>query len=173
MTIFDYHFESEEVIYCSERFPFASSELVQNLKLLALKNKRERIRLCMHENIHSNLHEMLIIHSKNCYIRPHSHLQNDESITILEGNADLILFSEAGDIQSTIRLTEYGEDGCFYFKIKKNIFHMLIIRSDFLVFKEVSEGPFISENMRYAKWSPDESTNAYLAYIDMIKKQIN
>jgi cupin fold WbuC family metalloprotein len=168
----NYSIENDEVFYCKEKFPYASNDLVQTLKLLAIKNKRERIRVCMHEDKNSKLHEMLILHTNKCYIRPHAHLFNDESITIFEGVADLIIFDKNGNIETVVRLSDYASPGSFYFKIRKNVHHMLLIRSEFLVFKEVTEGPFSRLNLLYPDWSPSEESNDHIAFIARINNQL-
>ena len=172
MTMIQYIHENDEVLYCREKYASATMDLVRHLKSLALRNERQRVRICMHDNKNSDLHEMLILHTKNCYVRPHAHLCNDESITVFEGEADLIIFDNYGNIESSVKLTKYEGSGCFYYKIKKNVFHMLIIKSEFLVFKEVAEGPFSKSKLKYATWSPDEISDDYLTYITKINSQI-
>ena len=42
---------------------------------------------------------MIIIHSKKSYVPPHRHLKNAESLTILQGSANLIIFDGKGNIK--------------------------------------------------------------------------
>ena len=57
------------------------------------------------------LHEMFIIHTKDCYVSPHKHLGKVESMSILEGEVDVILFHNNGKIMkifdSEITLKSY------------------------------------------------------------------
>ena len=41
--------------------------------------------------------------------------------------------------------------------MEKDLFHMLIIESEFLVFKETTKGPFIREDTIFPDWAPDGS----------------
>ena len=62
--------ENDEVLYpAQDIFTLEPNDLV-DLKQAALKNRRQRIRLCAHRNPEDSLHEMFIIHTNECYIRP-------------------------------------------------------------------------------------------------------
>lgn len=119
-------------------------------------NKRKRIRLCTHGGIKDRLHEMLIVHAKDAYVRPHKHLGKAESLHIIEGSADLVLFDDKGKISNVIRLGDYLSGDKFYYRISKPVFHMLFIRSKIVVFHETTSGPFIKSNTVASEWSPAE-----------------
>ena len=44
----------------------------------------------------------------------------------------------------------------FYNKLDKPYYHMLIIRSDFLVFHEITTGPFAKNKTIFPDWAPKE-----------------
>ena len=75
---------------------------IEYLQSIALSNITGKSRICSHKNIEEKLHEMFIFHKKDYYVRPHRHFNKSESILILEGSADLVLFDEKGDIQNVI-----------------------------------------------------------------------
>ena len=118
---------------------------IAKLKKMAEKTKRERIRLCCHTHPDANVHEMFIVHKESCYVRPHFHRLNDETIHTLEGFADLIFFKNDGSIKNIIQLGDIASGLNFYCKIPAGQIHTLIIRSEFFVFKEVTNGPFQKE----------------------------
>ena len=60
----------------------------------------------MHKDIKDNLHEMIIILSKETYIRPHKHLNKAESLHVIEGSADVIFFNDYGKIINCVRLSK-------------------------------------------------------------------
>ena len=68
----------------------------------------------MHKDIKDNLHEMIIILSKETYIRPHKHLNKVESLHVIEGSAEVIFFNDYGKIINSVRLSK-----------KKNFFYRL------------------------------------------------
>jgi cupin fold WbuC family metalloprotein len=168
----NYFRESEEVLYTNRANSVINKELIEELKLMAISNRRERLRLCMHSSKDSPLHEMLILHTNNCYVRPHCHLINSESITVLEGEADLVIFNEDGVINFSVPLGGYDSGRCCYFKIEPKVFHTIIIKSNFLVFQEVTLGPFNRSNLINPIWAPaDDSENSHI-YLESIKKQL-
>ena len=65
---------------------------------------------------------------------------------------------------------DYQSDKCFYQSIQTNVYHSLIIKSEWLIFLEVTEGPFERIKTLYASWSPDESdTKSVKIFMDYLK----
>lgn len=62
----------EEVFYVTDPIAKVESADIQWLKARALENKREQARLCVHLGVDDAVHEMLIVHTKGTYIRPHT-----------------------------------------------------------------------------------------------------
>ncbi len=42
----------------------------------------------------------------------------------------------------------------FYNRLDKQSYHMLIIKSDFLIFHEITSGPFDKNKTIFPKWAP-------------------
>ena len=165
--------ESSEVLYPEEDIVIISPTDLEELKRLALLNSRKRIRLCAHSSPNDHLHEMFIVHTKDCYVRPHKHIGKAESMAILEGTADVALFNEDGSIQKIIEIGAPDSGRIFYQRLTGPTYHMLIIRSDFLVFHEITEGPFIRENTVFPVWAPAEQGEDSIAFINQIEKIIS
>ena len=123
-------------------------------------------------NPSDKLHDMIIVHGKECYVRPHKHETKSESITILEGEADLILFEEDGSIRGVISMGEVKTNKAFFYRISNSIYHMLIIRSKFLTFHEATEGPFDREDTKFPEWSPTEDSDTLVDFISSIENGI-
>ena len=155
-----YNVENEEVLFCRESITRINGADVQQLVALAKSTSRERIRLCSHYDTNDPLHEMVIVHSKNTYVRPHQHLGKPESFHVIEGTVDVIMFDENGDIREVIQMGNYGSDRVFYYRIATPIYHTLLIRSDVLVFHETTTGPFNRADTVFSPWSPEESDSA-------------
>lgn len=154
-----YNVENEEVLFCTESITQIDRTDVLQLIALAKANSRERIRVCAHHSTNDTLHEMLIVHSKNTYVRPHKHLGKPESFHVIEGRADIVVFDDNGDVRDVIQIGNYTSDHAFYYRISTPLYHTLLIRSDVLVFHETTAGPFNRKDTVFASWSPEESDN--------------
>ena len=158
--------ESEEVYYSNDKVIGISQKDITKLKNLALKNERKRVRLCTHKSINDTLHEMFIVLSRDCYIRPHKHFGKVESMSILEGEANLILFSDNGDVLRVLEMGDQNSNKLFYHKIVEPVFHTLIIQTPFLVYQEVTQGPFIKSDTLYADWAPEVFDKSFMSRIN-------
>jgi cupin fold WbuC family metalloprotein len=162
--------ETDEVLYAEDPIVSVSDEDLEYLKQKADLNFRQRIRLCSHPVLTDNLHEMLIVHKKNVYIRPHKHPGKSESIHIIEGFVDVVVFNDDGSIFQVLPLGEYGSGRVFYCRMNSSVYHTLLIHSEILVFHETTNGPFQKGDTQFAPWSPDssdaESCKKYVEKLD-------
>jgi len=148
---------SKEVFYANEPLVNISRHEIEFLKDRVADTKNKRIRLCAHMSTDDNLHEMFIVLSKETYIRPAKHLNKSESLHVIEGRADAVFFDEKGDIIDLIALGDYLTKRRFYYRISKLVYHILIVKSDFFVFHEVTKGPFEKSDTVFPSWAPDEN----------------
>ena len=71
--------ENDEVLYpAQDIFTLEPNDLV-DLKQAALKNRRQRIRLCAHRNPEDSLHEMFIIQPMSAMFVPYGTHQCQDS----------------------------------------------------------------------------------------------
>lgn len=145
---------NEAVLYNDEDICLLTKHDMKLLSDKGLATKEQRTRLCVHDNAESIVHEMFIIHTKDTYVRPHRHKQKSESFQVLSGAASLLLFDDIGEVVSIVKLGDFASDDVFYFKMPANVWHMLVIHSDVLVFKEVTQGPFDSSDCEFPDWAP-------------------
>lgn len=164
--------ESDEVLYPREEVVVVESADLTQLKRLALLNPRQRIRLCTHRTPGDRLHEMFIVHTSNCYVRPHKHLGKAESMAILEGEVDVVLFHDDGTIRQVIKMGDCSSGKLFYYRLSEPVYHTLIIRTQFLVFHEITEGPFLREDTVFPDWAPEEQTTGRETFIARIDSMI-
>jgi cupin fold WbuC family metalloprotein len=136
---------------------------VAYLKNMALASPRNRYRLCLHSDQNCPTQEMIICLKGFCYFQPHLHPGNrSESYHIIEGLLDVYLLSEMGEVIETIRLGAPGtaaagsEDRALMYRLSAPIYHLLISRSEWLIYHEVTTGPWNSEAIRYAPFAPSE-----------------
>lgn len=148
---------NSEVLYPDESVIRVGHQDIEWLKQESDKNARKRIRLCTHISIEDPVHEMLIVHAKNTYVRPHKHLNKTESFHIVDGLVDIVLYTDDGLINEVIPMGDYGTGRNFYYRLSEPIFHTMVIVSDHLVFHETTCGPFRASDTMFAPWAPDES----------------
>ena len=152
---------SAEVLVTTEPITWVTREDIGLLKAKAAMNPRQRIRLCAHMNLDDSVHEMLIVHTKSNFNQPHKHPNKSESFHIIEGELDIVIFDDAGQILETITLGEYSTDARFYWRLSESNYHMVIPRSDVVVFHEITSGPFDrATSFVPAPWSPEDQDNA-------------
>jgi len=148
---------NEEVLFATEFIVQIDASDIEDLKQKAKQNPRKRIRICAHKDIKDHLHEMLIVHEKSCYVRPHKHTNMTESFHIIEGKADIILFHEDGTIDQTISMGDIASGLKFFYRLPPSCYHTLLIHSDVVVFHEITNGPYRPEGTIWASWSPEET----------------
>lgn len=154
---------NDEVLVASSPLVQLGRADIEALKQRALGNPRRRIRICAHPDTADRLHEMLIVHTRGAYVRPHKHLQKSESVHIIEGEVNVVFFDDAGAVAEVVRMGDYGSGRKFYYRIGGPRYHTLLITSEFLVFHEVTNGPFRREDTVFAPWGPEEADAAACA----------
>ena len=127
------------------------------LKSEVYKTTRKRIRLCTHMNDDAKLHEMFVVYTDMTYVRPNLHIGKDESLHILEGEADFIFFDETGRVIEVVPLGEQASKKNFFVRVPQRMFHTIIMRSSHLVIHEATPGPFNRQDTVWAPWAPVDS----------------
>jgi cupin fold WbuC family metalloprotein len=164
---------NKEVLYADEPIIKVAHKDIEQLKERLAQNERGRIRLCVHKDIEALIHEMFIIHTRNTYVRPHKHLNKVESMYLIEGEAVVVMFDEAGNILEVIPMGGYSSGRRFYYRISAPYYHTLLINSDFLVFHEVTKGPFKKADTVFASWGPEEHDyNNAKNFMEKLKEDI-
>jgi cupin fold WbuC family metalloprotein len=162
-----------DVFVTRERIVQATNELVGQLKEALKTSPRKRVRFCAHPDSQNRIHEMLIALDKSTYIRPHRHPGKSESFHVIEGQADIVVFDENGQVTDQIPLGDISSGRVFLYRISEPLFHTLIIHSDILIIHETTNGPFRPEECQFAPWAPEESDRERAAaYIKDLRKRI-
>ena len=151
----EYRKINDEVLYSNGKFVGLSDAGLTFLKAQAVKNPRQRIRLCAHQGVEDKVHEMFIVHCKDTYVRPHRHLNKTESLFLIEGEADALFFNDDGVIVRRIEMGVAGSGKQFYYRLCEPVYHTLIIRTERISFFEVTSGPFVAQDTQFPLWAPD------------------
>jgi cupin fold WbuC family metalloprotein len=164
---------NREVLYPDETLVCVDHGDIAQLKQLAALNERRRIRLCTHHGVHDTVHEMLIVHASDSYVRPHKHLNRGESFHVLEGKAISVFFDDSGTISDVLQLGDYGSGSCFYYRMDEPVYHTLLIESSQFIFHETTNGPFDPAQTVFAPWSPPETDGeAVEAFIRELRSSV-
>jgi|GEM_PF-988879 len=153
-----------EVFVADEHIVSVGKREIEFLKAVVPTTDRKRIRLCAHKDLENPLHEMFVIYTDMTYVKPNKHINKDESLHILEGEADFIFFDESGNIMEIIPLGDYNSKRQFYVRVPAFAWHTIVMRSKILVIHEVISGPFRREDTLWAPWAPTETDYGAVAH---------
>lgn len=148
---------SEEVFIAEDAIVRIGDEEITFLKRQAQTGPRGRARICAHRSNDDPLHEMVIAISAASYIHPHRHVGKSESFHVIEGEVDVVVFDDAGAITDVVQLGAPGTGRGFFYRLSDSAFHTLLIRSDYLVVHEVTNGPFSRDGTVFAPFAPAEN----------------
>jgi len=167
------HKVNEEVFVSRDSIVRWSDEEIAFIKRQARISPRKRARICAHKTDEDALHEMVIAISAASYIHPHRHLGKSESFHVVEGEVDVAVFDDAGEIADVIQLGVPGSGRCFYYRLSESRFHTLLIRTDILVVHEVTNGPFARDQTVLAPFAPaEDQANNVGAYMKRVSDQV-
>jgi len=162
--------ESQEVFYFLGDIIQLNKKFIKDLILKCENSKLKKSRYCFHKNKKSKVQEMIICHKKNYYVRPHKHLDKEESIFVIKGLAKAIFFDDGGNIKKIMKLGGLESKRVFYYKLNKKLFHTILIESKYFVFHEVSEGPFKKNKTKFTKWGHKNNNQIFKKFL---KNKIN
>lgn len=145
---------NNEVLYADGPIVNVSDEFIKELAKRAFENPRKRMRLCSHASPEDRLHEMLIVLTNETYIQPHRHDSKIESFHIIEGRLDVMVFNDDGMVRDVIEMGPRDSGLNFYYRLNQALFHTPLIRSDYVVIHETTNGPFDTGDTEYAAWAP-------------------
>jgi cupin fold WbuC family metalloprotein len=149
--------KSPEVFLAEGPIATIGSEDIEVLRQAVGKTPKRRVRINAHKDNDDELHEMIIAIEPGSYIRPHKHPGKSEAFHVIEGEVDIVVFSDDGNIERIVSLAAKGGRHPFYYRMSTADFHTLIIRSDLLVVHEITNGPFVPTGTIYAAFAPDEA----------------
>lgn len=144
-----------EVFYAKSSIAKVDRLAIDFLKEKAAANPRKRARLCLHPDTEDALHEMIIVHARDAYVRPHRHIGKPESFHVIEGQLKVLIFDELGSVIETIEMGDLSSGKTFCYRLSEPLFHTVVPLSDFVVFHEVTKGPFCRQDCLFADWAPE------------------
>ena len=115
-----------------------NKKTIKELKYYSSIN-RESKRICLHNNIHQDLHDMIIIDFKHNFLPPHFHRNLSESHHIIEGKLKVLIFNSEGKIINNYILSKTDN---ILDRVEKGKCHMLMAITNTVIYHEVNKGPF-------------------------------
>lgn len=147
----------EEIIFAEGNLIQLDKGQIADLIDKAKENKRRRCRICTHPTELDPVHEMFIAHEAGTYIVPHKHIDKPESFHLIQGEITVVVFSDDGEVVNRIDMGDYNSGKPFYYRIMPEVYHTLLIHSEFAIFHETTSGPFNREQTSWASWAPKET----------------
>lgn len=165
---------NDEVFYTASALTEIGDADVAWLKERARETPRQRARICTHPSADASLHEMIIVHAKGTYVPPHRHIGRSESYTIIDGQMRIVLLDETGSVEGAVHMSPPGGGGVFFYRLSGPQFHSMLIDTDWIVFHEVTNGPFDPATTEFAPWAPgnDSSADTQAAYMRNLMRQV-
>lgn len=121
------------------------------LRRRALRQGRTQ-RLLLHPDVGDALHEMLIVHPRGLYVRPHLMARSSKTYAMVDGEMAVVLFDDDGAMGDRHRLRDGGRGGPFLLRLMERRFHTLVPLTETAAFLEILPGPF--GGTVYAPWAP-------------------
>ena len=126
-------------------------------------NRRSRINL--HPSADDPIQEMIIAFHADCRMPPHKNLGRSESMHVIEGEADVLIFDDAGHAVELIQMGPWGSGRTAQYRMEDDLWHTLVPRSRHVIVHEVIRGPFEAGGTAMAAWAPN-SPSDLSAFLD-------
>jgi cupin fold WbuC family metalloprotein len=163
---------SPEVVYSDGDFLAVDRSTIELLREAAASAPRRRCRLCFHAGPESLQQEMLIVMHSTSYVRPHRHYGRSETLTVVEGHCDAMLFDETGQLKEHVPMSCVADGGSFFYRMPQGVFHTLRSQTEWLAFLETTTGPFQPASTDFAHWAPlDSDASAGHAFLSRVSLQ--
>lgn len=168
-----YERQTEEMCRAAPGVVSVSRADLEYLKSEVNNTARRRIRLCVHQADTDLMHEMFVVYTGMTFVRANLHVGKDESLHILEGEADFIFFNDDGTIRDVVQLGDRTTGKNVFVRVPSGIYHTIIMRSEYLIIHEATPGPFSRAHTLWADWSPlDSDEGAVAAYQKELEQHV-
>jgi cupin fold WbuC family metalloprotein len=129
--------------------------LIEELKARARATTKRRFRLCLHTSTEDAAQEMVVVHCRDNYSRPHAH-RSPLTYLVIDGELRVLLFDGDGKVTRTVDLGSFDRGKPFALHIEAESWYMPVCMTPEVVFYETKWGPFREDTNLWAPWSPAE-----------------
>jgi len=147
-----------------------TSKDLQALTLKAQNSERLRTNLNIHETPAAAVQRLFLAFEPDTYIRPHRHPEAHkwELFIVLQGELELLIFNDAGDIVERMILSPSATR---VVEIPPGTWHSYICREQGTVALEIKQGEYLpTQECDYLPVSPAENTPQATTYYQSMKK---
>lgn len=150
-----------------ENFEYISE--VVDTKLAALfeeaeRSPRGRAHLLLHRDHSDQVQRLLIATCEDTYFRPQQHPEQWELLTLLRGDATVIIFGSDGRIIRRCPMLHAP-----VIQILPRCWHTLVVTAPQTLLLEIKPGPF--RKTEFASWAPEEGGAAAQHYLRQLLQQ--
>ncbi len=129
---------------------------------------RKRMNHNFHASAEDNPHRFLNVLLRGTYIRPHRHWQppKSEAFLVLEGVAEVIVFTEDGTVTDRYRL---GGGKLWGVDLAPGVWHTVVAISERVICYEVKPGPWEpASDKEFAAWAPKEGDPGTAEFLERL-----
>lgn len=133
-----------------------NKEVVEFLEKITFEEKIDSVRICLHKTNNDLVHQMIILHKKGKYVRPHKHIRKNVSYHMIKGELLFFLMDDTGKVLHREKIvSDVNSDFNFGFRIKKDQYYFVYPLSEYTIFHEIITGPFngVDDNI-FPDWAP-------------------
>ena len=146
---------------------------LQALSFKARKSDRLRTNMNIHETPDAEVQRFFLAFEPDTYIRPHRHPETHkwELFIVLEGELELLLFNDAGEITERVSLSAADTR---VVEIPPNTWHSYVCLQSGTLALEVKQGGYLpTAEQDFLAVSPAENTPGVSAYFEWLKSNSN
>ena len=115
---------------------------LERLRSGALVDDARKCRLILHPGTDDPLHEMIIVHTRGAYIRPHRAVKTSKTYHVLDGTMVLALFANDGELRERLEIGDRHASAPFLARLMEPVFHTVVPLSETVTFIETVPGPW-------------------------------
>lgn len=123
-------------IFLKDQFSIIDEKIINHLIIFSKKNNYQDIRICMHSNRKSKIHNMINLINKKKKNIYHKHIRKDEIYHIIKGEMKIEYLKKGKKRKITLNKKKN------IFRMRKNTFHQIVPLTKYVVFHEIRQGPF-------------------------------
>lgn len=155
------------------RISVVDLEQIEALFSLARSLPRKRATLTLYGSQGEKTHTEINVMLPETYIRPHKHINSPQTETFvpLKGMAELVTFSEEGEILQKVLI---GRETVAVAEVEANTWYTLVALSPFASFevKAHPAGYNKEKDEVFVPWAPDEGTKEAVIYFENLRQKL-
>ena len=131
-------------------------------------SERKRMILPIQRSQDAQVQRIVNFLQPGTYIRPHCHPlpHATESVCLIQGALEVLIFSEEGEVQARYHLEESGPR---LIDLEPGTWHGMIVHGPDTIIFESKRGPYDAETDKaFAPWGPEEDSEEVPAFLDKL-----